>query len=583
MQKNIMKRVCAVPVLALVGAALAAVAAAPASAEGPGAVRPDAAFTANVLPANDDSSQAQVPLGFTADFFGYRYSSVFVNNNGNVSFDESLREFTPFALTPWGKKIIAPFFGDVDTRGAGSGLAMYGYGTGQVDGHTAFGVNWVDVGYYREHTDKRNSFQLVLIQREDTGNPNNFDIEMNYDKVQWETGDARGGVGGLGGDSARAGYSSGSGQALELPGSGVNGALLDSNTETGLIHNSVNSSQPGRYVFQVRNGVVVPPNSAPVAQAGDDLSGVEGSGLSLDASASNDGDGDALSYSWSWSGDEGNDVGADCVIAEPAAITTTITCDDEGLYTATLEVSDGAMTSTDTAAVTVTNAAPQVSTPSLTGSAGTACLTGNSVGLSFDVSDAGRDDVADLSGTVDWGDGTTVSYTGTSFTGSHTFAPGTYTVLVSAKDADGGASSESLVGAVSHRYRTSGLMEPVDADGSSVFRLGSTIPLKIVVTDCDGALVTNLSPDVDLANVDTSPQGVVNEVESSSAADDGDNMRWSAERYLYNLSTKRSEFCVTGSLMCSDGDLNPGSYAVTIKDPAANDRFAPETTQVGLR
>jgi hypothetical protein len=583
MRKNLVYRACALPVLALVGTALSAVAVAPASAEGPGAIRPDAAFTANVLPANDDGSQAQVPLGFTADFFGYRYSSVFVNNNGNISFDEPLPEFTPFGLTPWGKKIIAPFFGDVDTRGAGSGLAMYGYGTGQVDGHTAFGVNWIDVGYYREHTDKRNSFQLVLIQREDTGNPNNFDIEMNYDKVQWETGDASGGVGGLGGDSARAGYSSGSGEALELPGSGVDGALLDTNTETGLVHNSMNSPQPGRYVFQVRNGVVVPPNTAPVAEAGHDLSGVEGSTMSLDARTSSDADGDTLSYAWSWSGDAANDAGADCVIAEPAVAATTITCDDEGLYTASLAVSDGTRTSTDSAAVTVANAAPQIATPSLTGGTGTACLTGNTVGLSFAVSDAGPDDVADLSGTVDWGDGTTVPYTGTSFTGSHTFAPGTYTVLVNAADADGGTSSAPLAGAVSHQYRTSGLMEPVDADGSSVFRLGSTIPLKIVVTDCDGALVTNLSPDVDLTKVDTSPEGAVNEVESSSAADDGDNMRWSTAMYIYNLSSKRSEFCASGSLMCSDGDLTPGTYAVTIKDPASNDRFAPETTKLGLR
>ncbi|MGH8964250.1 MAG: nidogen-like domain-containing protein, partial [Actinomycetes bacterium] len=446
--------------------ALVALGASPAAAEGPNAVRTDAAFRANALPANDDGVTGRVPLGFTADFFGTSYSSVFVNNNGNVTFDAPLATFTPFALTPNGTKIIAPFFGDVDTRGPGSGLTMYGYGTGVVDGHTAFGVNWIDVGYFSQRTDKRNSFQLVLIQREDTGDPENFDIEFNYDKVQWETGEASGGVGGLGGESARYGYSSGSGEALELANSGVDGSLLDGNTTTGLVHNSLNSTQHGRYVLQVRNGVVVPPNSAPVADAGSDVSGGEGSAVALDGSASHDPDGDELTYAWSWTGDVGNDAGADCAIADQAAATTTITCDDDGSYSATLDVSDGTLSHSDSSTVLVGNVAPEIGTPTLTGDAGTACLAGNSVALSFAVTDAGTNDVSDLSGTVDWGDGTTESYTGAAFSGSHLFAPGTYTVQMTAGDADTGTDSRSMDGAVSHLYQTSGLLPPVDSDGS---------------------------------------------------------------------------------------------------------------------
>ncbi|MBE3068153.1 MAG: hypothetical protein IMZ73_12135, partial [Chloroflexi bacterium] len=64
--------------------------------------------------------------------------------------------------------------------------------------------------------------------------------------------------GGLGGFSARAGYSDGLSNFFELPGSAVNGGLLDSNASTGLINNSLNSSQLGRYIFQVRNGVYPP-------------------------------------------------------------------------------------------------------------------------------------------------------------------------------------------------------------------------------------------------------------------------------------------------------------------------------------
>jgi hypothetical protein len=63
------------------------------------------------------------------------------------------------------------------------------------------------------------------------------------------------GTDGLGGSSARAGYASASGSTFELNGSGINGALLDSDTTNGLIYTNFNSTVPGRYVFQFHNGV----------------------------------------------------------------------------------------------------------------------------------------------------------------------------------------------------------------------------------------------------------------------------------------------------------------------------------------
>jgi hypothetical protein len=217
---------------------------------GSGAMLPG--FNSNIFFGNDDGSTGAVPLGFTANFFGHTYSSLYVNNNGNVTFDSPLGTFTPFSLTSTNRVIIAPFFADVDTR-VGHTVT---YGTGTVNGHAAFGVNWPGVGYFSAHTNKLNSFQLVLIDRSDTG-AGNFDIELNYNQIQWETGDASGGSNGLGGSSARAGFSNGTGQPgtfLELPGSAVNGALLDNNVLTGLVHNSIGSSQPGQYVFSVRGG-----------------------------------------------------------------------------------------------------------------------------------------------------------------------------------------------------------------------------------------------------------------------------------------------------------------------------------------
>ena len=210
---------------------------------------------ANTLARNDDSSTPAVPIGFAVDFFGITYSSLYVNNNGNVTFDAAHTDYTPFPLVGASRAIIAPFFGDVDTRGTAAGSPVtYSYGTAMYGEHQAFCVDWVNVGYFSAQTDKLNSFQLLLVDRSDLGT-GNFDIIFNYDQVLWETGSASGGVNGFGGSSARAGYSNGSTAALELPGSAVNGGLLDGNATTGLINNTRDAGgQLGRYVFPVRNG-----------------------------------------------------------------------------------------------------------------------------------------------------------------------------------------------------------------------------------------------------------------------------------------------------------------------------------------
>jgi len=214
-------------------------------------------FDLTTLPRNDDGSTSLVPMGFTANFFGTEYSTLYVNNNGNVTFDSPQSEFTPFSLAATGRAIIAPFFADVDTRNAGDPVR---YGTGIIADHPSFGVSWRNVDCYASSPSRtvRNSFQVILVDRSDLS-PGDFDIEFNYDQIQWETGQASGGSPQcLGGASGRAGFSNGSGAPgtfFELPGSGTPGAFLDSNPVTGLIQHSLNDPQPGRYLFSVRSGV----------------------------------------------------------------------------------------------------------------------------------------------------------------------------------------------------------------------------------------------------------------------------------------------------------------------------------------
>jgi len=240
-----------------------------------GAVLNPAGSAANSLAGNDDGSTGAVNLGFTVNFFGANTSTVFVNNNGNVTFTSALSQFTPNGLaTGVGQPIIAPYFADVDTR-VGN---LVTYGTGTVNGFGAFIVEWPAVGYFFEHTNKLDTFELILMNRADTG-AGNFDIEFNYNVMQWETGDASGGFNGLGGVSAAVGYSNGVSGAgnvfFQLPGSLVNGALIDGGVNA-LVTHSLNSSTPGRYDFQVRGGTVVPsvPEPATFAFLGLGLAGM---------------------------------------------------------------------------------------------------------------------------------------------------------------------------------------------------------------------------------------------------------------------------------------------------------------------
>src|SRR5437667_3927958 len=258
---------------AAVGSLVALTAALPASATSSsahatssGAIVPG--FNTSSFGPNDDGSYActgsgaGVPAGcspstlnlpFSINFYGHTYGSLYLNNNGNLTFGQPFSEYTPVPLNSTAIPIIAPFFADVDTR-VGNTVT---FGNGTIDGHTAFGVNWPGVGCYSEITSVLNDFQVLLIDRSDVA-AGDFDIEFNYGQIQWDAGQASGGNSSCtNGVAARAGFSDGSGSSantFEIAGSGTDGAFLDSNATTGLVHGSHNSSQLGRYVYQFRGG-----------------------------------------------------------------------------------------------------------------------------------------------------------------------------------------------------------------------------------------------------------------------------------------------------------------------------------------
>jgi hypothetical protein len=205
------------------------------------AVRNGLPGTFTNLNRTDDGSTGSVNLGFSANFFGTTYTNTFVNNNGNISFGGSSNSIS---WTSSNRPRIAPFWADVDTRNAASGIVNYGQST--VNGRNAFVVNWPGVGYYNNAADRLNTFQLVLVDRSDIG-AGDFDMEFNYDQVQWQFA------------STAVGYTNGAAGAsnvsFQLPGSGVNGALINGGSNA-LVSNSIGSNVAGRYVFNARGGAV---------------------------------------------------------------------------------------------------------------------------------------------------------------------------------------------------------------------------------------------------------------------------------------------------------------------------------------
>lgn len=233
----------------------------------------------------DDTSSAAVPIGFPINFFGVTHTQLFVNNDGNVTF----APLTPRpleGLVGFRQAIIAPFSADVDTRAPGSGVVRFGTPPGRPD---LFVVDWIAVGYFNQHDDRLNSFQLILQDLSAVPDfaPGDFRIVFNYDRILWETGDANGGINGLGGRSALVGFSDGSGQPgtfFELPGSGSGptGSATGSFPDGGR-HSLVGNSLPpgdeslplGRYQFVVRNGAIAQADLAIAADADRDKRGFE--------------------------------------------------------------------------------------------------------------------------------------------------------------------------------------------------------------------------------------------------------------------------------------------------------------------
>lgn len=214
-------------------------------------------------PRIDDGGSDKIKLKRTFKFFGKNYTSVYVNNNGILTFENKIDEYKPQSFpSKENRSIIAPFWADVNTEHVGGSvwfretfeqdlldrasaeIRSYFLQQRRFTATWMFIATWYNVGYYgasRDGKNKRNTFQAVLI----TNEIHSFVI-FNYKKIQWTTGSNSGGntVTGLGGHSAQAGFNAGdlvhyySIEGAQTP--AVINLTLTSNVDI-----------PGKWVFQV--------------------------------------------------------------------------------------------------------------------------------------------------------------------------------------------------------------------------------------------------------------------------------------------------------------------------------------------
>ncbi|MCG8918541.1 PKD domain-containing protein [Actinokineospora sp. PR83] len=194
-------------------------------------------------------------------------------------------------------------------------------------------------------------------------------------------------------------------------------------------------------------------NDPPEVVPGGPYAGQEGTPVAL-AGTVVDPDGPSLATQWSAVPLSGVDAGATCAFSAPTSLNTTVTCDDDGVWTLRLAANDGLHPDVvATTTLTLTNVAPQVSISAPTD--GTLVLRGTPIGVTAPFTDIAAHDTHTC--TVDFADGTPV-VTGTvaqgagsgTCTASHTYTGvGAHNVLVTITDDDGG-SATAVVKVVSH-------------------------------------------------------------------------------------------------------------------------------------
>jgi uncharacterized protein len=341
-------------------------------------------------------------------------------------------------------------------------------------------------------------------------------------------------------------------------------AVLDYNTEfktAGLI---ASLYAPDQFRISDHDPVMIglTPNAPPIVDAGGAYSVTEGGSVTLSATGSDPNLGDVLTYAWDLDNNGSFETAGQSVSFSAALL------DGPTSAIVQVQVTDAlGLQATDEAEITVTNVAPMVNA-SFNAATGVSCGANNAT-LTVSFSDPGIADTHDA--VITWGDGTsqTISAVSSPLSVPHTYASaGVYNASVNISDDDGDTGNSTATVAVNYTVVGDGVLQPINQDGTSVFKYNSTIPVKVRLANCDGSTPSNLAPTIKLTLISGStPSLEINEPISTSAADTNGIMRYSSQQYIYNLATKPLP--------------DPtATYRVTITVPSTGQKI---TAQFGLR
>jgi hypothetical protein len=271
------------------------------------------------------------------------------------------------------------------------------------------------------------------------------------------------------------------------------------------------------WVLTNANGVT---NQLPVANAGPnqtvECASHSGTMVTLDGSGSSDPDNDAITYTWT--GPFGTATGVRPTVDLPY-----------GTSTITLVVNDGTVDSSpDAVDITIHDTtAPNLdlSSDSVTVILPTAGATSASVDVLAASGASATDVCCDSSLTL-------------LPAGTLNYAVGTTTVMITASDCHANT-SEAKPFKVNVVYNFAGFLQPINSDGTSIFKAGRTIPVKMRLTAADGSIVSNAVATLGVAKVSNQVIGIFEEGEASGASNLDNYFRYdpTAGQYIYNLST----------------------------------------------
>ena len=114
---------------------------------------------------------------------------------------------------------------------------------------------------------------------------------------------------------------------------------------------------------------------------------------------------------------------------------------------------------------------------------------------------------------------------------------GEHTIVIEAEDFVGNKKTETIVYNVIYNF--GGFLPPIKADGSGVYKLGRTLPIKFQLKDVSNQYISTATTQLFVAKISNGIVGTDEIPLSTSNADTGNIFRYDAvnNEYIYNLST----------------------------------------------